>query len=651
MAETIKYESQLPGLISTLLGSKTTTTGNANVDPLEQVFKAAMTAQGAGVPEMQQLISSIFQEGAKQVPSLIAAYSNATGTRSTNNSGLALALNDLNKNMSVDAAKLITENQTQNRTIATNAGTGIANATRGTTQVQKTAVNPLLPMVAGFGLNQFGKSKTGKKFMDELFDGKDSSGGSAVNLGTVTGPDASLASNFDSVSQLGSPVNEVASTLGGVTGDWGPSVDYGSDVANGAVQALDTSNAVDLGSVTGDAADLASDFGDGGGFDLGDLFDWRDGGQIAAHGRHMANGGIVNPSENVADDVGGTILGVPSSKRRKNGNIGSDNPAMSFGGIGLGIGTGGGNISTPIGSVNDSGPPTTISGSGDVPTGGGGGGGSEGGGVTPTPSGGGGTIDWTQAIGPIASVVAGPIAGFIVTQVIKQLNKTPTATVTPGTLETKNRGGSGVTSGGGVGGSSGDPADPTGSVTAGNVTAGAGAGDAELGDQQGNISTVGDTAGNFGSGDSGVNENVSFDDRMGANEPGGTGENLGSGGGGGGDSSSGGSDGYGGDIFDPAPSVSGGAMVTASGSAAEHPLADGGLASAMDDEMKRSRKAKPASYADGGRISGPGTGTSDSIPIAASDGEYVMPADVVRFWGTRHLDMLKNAAHTPANTQ
>jgi TP901 family phage tail tape measure protein len=45
-------------------------------------------------------------------------------------------------------------------------------------------------------------------------------------------------------------------------------------------------------------------------------------------------------------------------------------------------------------------------------------------------------------------------------------------------------------------------------------------------------------------------------------------------------------------------------------------------------------------YATGGLISGPGTGTSDSIAALVSNGEYVMKADAVRALGVGFLDML-----------
>lgn len=58
-----------------------------------------------------------------------------------------------------------------------------------------------------------------------------------------------------------------------------------------------------------------------------------------------------------------------------------------------------------------------------------------------------------------------------------------------------------------------------------------------------------------------------------------------------------------------------------------------------------------ASAANGGHIQGPGTGTSDSIPTMLSDGEYVLPADMVAAIGVDKLDAWKAQLHTPAATQ
>lgn len=50
----------------------------------------------------------------------------------------------------------------------------------------------------------------------------------------------------------------------------------------------------------------------------------------------------------------------------------------------------------------------------------------------------------------------------------------------------------------------------------------------------------------------------------------------------------------------------------------------------------------------GGMQSGKGTGTSDSIPIRVSDGEYVISSDVVQKLGSSFFDNLQRQFHTPA---
>lgn len=52
-----------------------------------------------------------------------------------------------------------------------------------------------------------------------------------------------------------------------------------------------------------------------------------------------------------------------------------------------------------------------------------------------------------------------------------------------------------------------------------------------------------------------------------------------------------------------------------------------------------------------GRVYGPGTETSDSIPAMLSKGEYVIPADVVRKKGVEFFDKLLEKYHVPASEQ
>jgi hypothetical protein len=75
--------------------------------------------------------------------------------------------------------------------------------------------------------------------------------------------------------------------------------------------------------------------------------------------------------------------------------------------------------------------------------------------------------------------------------------------------------------------------------------------------------------------------------------------------------------------------------------------ADGGVGSASGD------------YSDGGKIKGPGNGISDSIHaegpegqrIRVSNGEYIIPADVVEKFGAVAFDQLVSQHHVPAAMQ
>ncbi|MFK2904577.1 phage tail length tape measure family protein [Dyella ginsengisoli] len=53
-------------------------------------------------------------------------------------------------------------------------------------------------------------------------------------------------------------------------------------------------------------------------------------------------------------------------------------------------------------------------------------------------------------------------------------------------------------------------------------------------------------------------------------------------------------------------------------------------------------RSQPTGFATGGRIRGPGTGTSDSVTIRASDGEYMQRAAAVAYYGEDFMDAVNN---------
>jgi len=80
------------------------------------------------------------------------------------------------------------------------------------------------------------------------------------------------------------------------------------------------------------------------------------------------------------------------------------------------------------------------------------------------------------------------------------------------------------------------------------------------------------------------------------------------------------------------------------------PLIAGAMAQGAQIASIISSVAAPTGYATGGLIRGPGTGTSDSIPIMASDKEFMIRAASVKSIGTENLDYINKYGELPQNT-
>lgn len=112
--------------------SSASTINTAELGPLLQQFAA--NSGGMDPKMMEALITSIFQEGARAVPELTGQFANSTGSRVRGNSGLNLALGDLNRQLSTQAVTaILQENQARNQT-AQRAAESIAGNTRQTQQ-------------------------------------------------------------------------------------------------------------------------------------------------------------------------------------------------------------------------------------------------------------------------------------------------------------------------------------------------------------------------------------------------------------------------------------------------------------------------------------------------------------------------------------
>lgn len=247
MAEPIQQPATGANLLTQLLGQQTSTTGSSNTlaqqlqnmltqgsttgtntgsssattsttAELAPLIAAFTQAQNGMSPEMlTQLISSIFTEGAQKVPELTTQYANATGSRAKGNSGLQLALGDLNKGLTSQVVQsLLNYNQGSQATagnIASNiaantrqtqqqgqqanqtAGTtqqaqqqvGTTNTTQSTTSKQKQGVNPNMAAMVGAG-------GTALNFLDKkgVFDGIfGRNTGGVGGIGTTTLPASS----------------------------------------------------------------------------------------------------------------------------------------------------------------------------------------------------------------------------------------------------------------------------------------------------------------------------------------------------------------------------------------------------------------------------------------------------------------------------
>ena len=262
-------------LLTQLLGQTTTTQqqGTANTAPLQQVFDKASQPMDSKL--YADLIQSIMQQAAGQVPSLTAALANAAGTRSSGNSPLALALNDQNNQAAAQAAQAILTQQNTQATTAGNAARGIADATKGMTTTAKVGggLDPMLAFLGNFALNKADKAG--------LFKGA----GDAVSS-AFAAPQLPSFNTYD----LGYVPTSTATGFGGVGTDAGVSSFMGFtpvDYASGA------STVADLGSSSGESGGLLDSIQGMG----SDAYKWfsslfADGGMLQQQPQQYADGGI-----------------------------------------------------------------------------------------------------------------------------------------------------------------------------------------------------------------------------------------------------------------------------------------------------------------------------------------------------------------------
>lgn len=138
----------LASLLTTLGGSRTT----SNPGDITALQGLLGQLQGA---DYSQLLQSVFQQAAGQIPGFQSALGRSIGARSGNNSAVQAALSELLKQTTLAGQEQITRAQLQNQQLQAQAGSAIAQATRGTTQKTGADLGNAARLMAG--LQIFGK--------------------------------------------------------------------------------------------------------------------------------------------------------------------------------------------------------------------------------------------------------------------------------------------------------------------------------------------------------------------------------------------------------------------------------------------------------------------------------------------------------------
>ncbi len=124
-------------------GKSTTTQNPGDTAALQNVIGQL---QGA---DYNALLQSIFQAAGGAIPGLQAAYGRSVGARSSNNAPVQAALNELLKQTTLAAQDKIVTQGLQNQQLQVQAGQGVAQATKGTTETKTAKEGTNVPKAAG----------------------------------------------------------------------------------------------------------------------------------------------------------------------------------------------------------------------------------------------------------------------------------------------------------------------------------------------------------------------------------------------------------------------------------------------------------------------------------------------------------------------
>jgi len=670
MADPIQYQSALPALLTQLLGTTsksgggTTTssgssTSTANTDPLMQIFGQQMgTSTPAG---MQALLGELFSQGAQQVPVLTDAYANARGARSSGNSGLALAIAELNKGLTGQAATLLGDQQAK----TSNTAAAIANASRGTSET-RTQVNPATTTTtgnpkaaaglgaAGFALNaadKMGLLKGLKGSVGNMFTGTPGAGAMPLDANSLT-------MNYDSYDlQGGAGLQPFAASPMDMSGGFAPDTGSANFPTLGSFDMFGGGGGFDpsMYDLSGFGGDFANGFASSGGvldeaalggagfenydaYDLQGGTDWFSDAASSVgdfFGGWFADGGVIRPQYPTASfnhrmkvaPPMPTVRTVPNNSYADGGMVRNKN--YMGGPLSRGMGSGAVNYA-PRPMQQESAPGSTMSNS------------SQGGGsmtsgmllsqpallerilqdnarraVTLDTTGGGGDSTASTSDGTVGSVASNSAAvggmamsalGMFAPMAAMALGMmTNTPSMQTQAVQALAQA---IGIGGGGGGGPGGPGDNDGGNAAANAASPSNSPAATGMDAQ-----AAENAANAA---------------MGADASAGSSGASAGGGPGGGDTDAGSSGAGAGPGADAGGGPGSGGDGTGSGGDA---AGDGG------------------SWADGGYLKGPGTGISDSIDIKAANGEFIFSKDVVDMLGVDLLQQIQDKLHTPAAVQ
>ena len=313
-------------LLQTLGGQRqTTTTSPGDISALQQVF-----AQGQNF-DPNALLQTIFQQAGGQIPGFQRAFGNAVGARSGGNSAVSAALQKLLMETSLAGQEKVAAQTLQNQQNQGQVAGSIANATKGTTSSQKTGTDMGQALKLLMMMQLAGKTGVTDK-LGSIFGVGGASGGGTTGTASAPAATAPAATQSAAPAAISSPVSgglPVGTALG-AAGDIFSQPGMGSmDWTNGATLAdgfasfsdmfadqannLATMEGIDpmdalmgvtdgFGTITGGGSNFIDDLLSG----IGSIFGFADGGLVGRDGQSTTDEEKIEDSVQRRFDPGNT---------------------------------------------------------------------------------------------------------------------------------------------------------------------------------------------------------------------------------------------------------------------------------------------------------------------------------------------------------